>query len=75
VNYFINIVHRDDLSKRRTLDSIKEKYQEAVDYIKENYDGHSSTLKIFLFNVKDGKRISFKEINLPHHTTIEEVTE
>jgi hypothetical protein len=73
VNYFINVVYKDDLSKRNTLKSIKEKYQEAVDYIKKEYSEHNSTLKIFLFNIKDGELIQFKDINPVRNTTIEDM--
>ena len=75
-NYFVNIIERDDLSKRKTLESIKKKYQEAVDYVKNTIDNNEqdSVLKIILFNTKDMNLIQFKDITLnQQNTSIEEL--
>jgi len=72
-NYFINIIERDDLSKGDTLESIKDKYQTAVDYINEDIDNKEHTnsiLKIMLFNIKDKRLIQFDDICLGKNTTI-----
>lgn len=66
-NYYINIVDRDDLSKRNTLESIVNKFQKAIDELKEeniNRIDNKSILKIILFNIKDGDKKFFKDINL-----------
>jgi hypothetical protein len=70
-NYFVNILERDNLNKRNTLDSIITKYQVAVDYIKDEIDKSehtNSTLKIFLFNINDGCCYQFEDIDLKTNT-------
>ena len=75
-NYFVNIIERENLSKGKTLESIKTKYQEAVDYVKDKIDPDqhtSSVLKIILFNIEDMNFIQFKDISLKQNTSIEEL--
>ena len=74
-NYFVNIIERDDLSKRGTLKSVIEKYQDAVDYVKDKIDKKehtNSTLKVILFNIKENRLIQFDDICLCKNTTIAE---
>ena len=76
-NYFVNIIERDDLSKGKTIESIKGKYQNAVNYIKNIIDKKkhtNSVLRIILFNIKDGNFIQFKDIALNENILIEELT-
>jgi len=63
-NYYVNVLGRDDLSKRKTLPSIIDKYQQAIEELKNLDKNNNSTLKIILFNLNDGDMIFFKDIDL-----------
>ena len=75
-NYYVNIVDRVDLSKKNTFDSITEKYQKAINELKEKNKGlrnSNSILKIILFNINDGDMRVFKDINIKtDNTKVEE---
>jgi hypothetical protein len=74
-NYFVNIIECGDLLKRKTLESIKTKYQGAVDYVNKKIDNKehtNSSLKIILFNINGSQLIQFKDICLWNNTKIEE---
>ena len=72
-NYFVNIIDRNNLSERATLDSIKDKYQKAIDYVMHEIDKKEHTnskLTIILFNINDGECIQFPDIILNGNTKI-----
>jgi len=53
-NYYINILDRDDFSKRKTFESVITKYQNAINELKKEVDSkNNSVLKIILFNIND----------------------
>lgn len=71
INYYINILERDDLEKRNTIKSVIKKYQDAIEHLKQKDDLKSnSTLKIILFNIKDGYTLLFEDINLADNTSV-----
>lgn len=62
-NYLIHIINRRTCSER-TIDSIKSKYQNAIDYVNDKEFTINSRLKIVLFFLKDNEQIWFEEINI-----------
>lgn len=63
-NFYINIIERENLSKRNTLESIVNKYQNAINDLKKENQKYNSRLTIILFNISDGELRIFKEIDL-----------
>ena len=75
-NFFINIVDRKNLHTRSTLKSIKDKYQDAINYIENKIDQEqhtNSTLIIILFNIRDGHLVLFNKITLNGNIKIKEI--
>lgn len=72
-NFYVNILDRDNLSKRKTLESIIEKYQNAINDFKKVHQKNNSILKIILFNINNGDMRLFNDIDLKNgKTKIEE---
>ena len=71
-NYYINIIERDERYKGRTIDSLKRKYNKAIEELKkENIKlQYSSILKIYLFNINDGELITSNKIDINNNTNI-----
>jgi tetratricopeptide (TPR) repeat protein len=63
-NFYVNIIDRDDFLKRKTLESIIGKYQNAIDYLVKVKGENNSIVKIILFNINDGDTRIFEDINL-----------
>jgi hypothetical protein len=63
-NFYINILDRDNLSKRKTLESIINKYQNAINDLKKEKQKNNSILTIILFNINDGDLRIFKNIDI-----------
>ena len=63
-NFYINIIEREDLSKRKTLESIINKYQNAINDLKNVQQKDVSVLTIILFNINDGDLKIFNDIDL-----------
>lgn len=71
-NYYINIIERDERYKGRTIDSLKRKYNKAIEELKEENSKlqYSSILKIYLFNINDGELITSNKIDINNNTNI-----
>jgi len=70
-NYYINIVEREDIFKRNTLESIEEKYQSAIKELNEVACENYSTLNIILFELNKSQMIVFNKIMLKKNIKIE----
>ncbi|MFC4691284.1 hypothetical protein ACFO5T_12670 [Dokdonia genika] len=63
-NFYINVINRENLSKRKTLESIINKYQNAINDLIKKEQKDISKLTIILFNINDGDLRIFKEIDI-----------
>jgi hypothetical protein len=68
-NFYINIIKREDLSKGKTLESIKNKYQNAINDLKKIKRKDNSILTIILFNITDGDLRISDNIDLKNNKT------